>query len=72
MQFRPASLPVSKKEIEEGERMNTCEHDELEKRSVCCGAGSAGDTDCCAQCRDHTGFELFCVVCSEEVEVKDV
>lgn len=30
--------------------------------SVCCGAQAIDDTDICASCRDHSGFE--CLDCT--------
>lgn len=45
--------------------MNTyCATHQQDMMSMCCGAAAIGESDFCAQCRDHTGFE--CWDCEEE------
>jgi hypothetical protein len=44
--------------------MNTeCSHEELEVVSSCCGAPAFYGV--CGQCRDHTGWEEYCVECGD-------
>ena len=56
--------------IHQETKEDTCEHEDLEDVSQCCGGYEVLESGICSQCREFRGFTDFeyrCVECSEPV-----